>query len=145
MKKLIALLLLSPLAFAEDLYDLANSDGRWIKTSTVIDCRKQRSNASIDKGFIGLKVKLIDFSRKIQIYYNSHHAFYDGWSDFKYKLDPPTSISNIKDSIRDINDEDHQVIFVGPISTKWIFDKVKMELRMFYETETSYAMKCRYL
>lgn len=145
MKKLIALLLLSPLAFAEDLYDLANSDGRWIKTSTIIDCRKQRSNELIAKGFIGLKVKLIDFSGKIQIYYNSHHAVYSGWSDFEYKLDPPTSISNIKDSIRDINDEEYYIYFVDPIGTRWYFDKVNMELRMLYETETSYAMKCRYL
>ena len=81
----------------------------------------------------------------IQIYYNSHHAYYYGWSDFEYKLDPPTSITNTKDSIRDINDEEYRIYFVGPIGTQWVFDKDDMELRKVYETETSYAMKCRYL
>jgi hypothetical protein len=145
MKKLIALLLLSPLAFAEDLYDLANSDGRWIKTSTIIDCRKQRANKFIDRGFIGLKAVLIDFSKKIQINYDGYHAYYILFSDFEYKLDPPTAITNKKSLIRDINDEEYQISFVAPIDTKWVFDKDNMELKMFYETETSYAMKCRYL
>tara|TARA_B100000925_G_C21740943_1_gene359203 strand:+ start:112 stop:555 length:444 start_codon:yes stop_codon:yes gene_type:complete len=126
------------------LLEKANDGPRWIKTTTVIDCRKTRKNAQIPDGKIGLGVHVIDIDGQTSIYYTGHHSERKNWNMFQYKIYEENhlllGVINYKYRIQDVYEDAEEILFVED-GTEYIFNKKTMMIRAGNNT----PRKCRYL
>ena len=142
MKVFLFLIFLYPtLLFANPLLDIANDGPRWIKTSTILDCRKTRKNSMIPEGKIGLGVHIIDVENTNSVYYTSQHAERKKWNMFEYKVYEEDSSPYLYEyKIKDVYEDKNEILFIEG-RNEYVFSKKEMLL----STEGSKPRECRYL
>ncbi len=123
------------------LLEMANEGPRWIKTTTIIDCRKTRKNANIPEGKIGLGVHIIDIENQLSVYYSSVHSERKKWDMFQYKIYEENDAWGLsKYRLKDLYEDRDEILFVQG-NTEYVFDKNKMLISYI----NSQPRKCRYL
>lgn len=125
------------------LLEMANEGPRWIKTTTVIDCRKTRKNANIPEGKIGLGVHVIDIEKQISVYYSAVHSERKNWDMFEYKVYEENDYWGIsKYQLQDVYEDKDTILFLQG-RTEYSFNKKTMMIKE--DTNNTKPRKCRYL
>ena len=125
------------------LLEMANEGPRWVKTTTVIDCRKIRKNAWIPDGMIGLGVSVTDIDKQLNVYYTGHHSERKNWNMFEYKIYEENDLAgkSSKYKLQDVYEDDETILFRKG-KTDYEFNKKTL---MMKEGESNTPRKCRYL
>ena len=124
------------------LLEMANEGPRWVKTTTVIDCRKIRKNEWIPDGKIGLGVSVTNIDEQINVYYSGYHSERKNWNMFQYKIYEENSTMGLsKYKLQDVY-EDKEIILFRKGNTEYEFNKKTM---MMKEGSANTPRKCRYL
>ena len=125
------------------LLEKANDGPRWLKTTTVIDCRETRKNAIIPDGKIGLGVHVTDIDREMSVYYTGHHSKRKNWNMFQYKIYEENDLwgKSSKYRLKDVYEDREEILFVQG-NTEYVFNKKTM---MIKADSSNTPRKCRYL
>ena len=125
------------------LLEMANEGPRWIKTTTVIDCRKTIKYTDNLEGKIGLRVHVIDIEKQISVYYSAVHSERKNWDMFEYKVYEENDYMGIsKYRLQDVY-EDKDTILFRQGSTEHSFNKKTMMKKV--DINNTKPRKCRYL
>tara|TARA_Y100000768_G_scaffold252042_1_gene191487 strand:+ start:1289 stop:1795 length:507 start_codon:yes stop_codon:yes gene_type:complete len=109
---------------AEPLLDLANKNGRLLKSSTILDCRWESSVSNQKDGTTILNVHILDFKKRRAVWYEGFHQIRPEWTIFDYAVYEENDWMSglMEHTIKDTFEDNQYIKFVLG-KTEWVYKK----------------------